>query len=243
MYLSRIWVAEGCPGSGLTMSSFSIFGALVQRIEGDRARGDVAAVMAGPARHTLDSPEVRAIDGGHHLDHPARGPLWRRVDHPVHLVGAGIGMTIRTIEAQVVRDDPHGAKEIVDAQVLEPGRDVLEGFSRCLPFDDHRMAGLVPRPAQPTRNHPPTRPPFQRPQGSTRASCCLPPSEYAQSHTVSKTRVPGASSVRSPEVIYTCARRMRQIFVGDVSPAKQNAECTMRQCTLRSAARDTHRRS
>ena len=59
------------------------------------------------------------------------------VDHPIDLVGAGVGMTIRAVKAQIVRNDSHRANEVVDGELLErAGRDVLEDSPAFFPCGD-----------------------------------------------------------------------------------------------------------
>src|SRR2546425_3845114 len=103
--------------------------------------------MAGPAGHSLHAAEVGAIDGGHHLHHPARGLLSRRVDHEIRLIGAGVWVTVRTVETKIRRDESHARYEVVDAELLErAGCDVLEGLSRLLPRGRRRRLALCRGP-------------------------------------------------------------------------------------------------
>jgi hypothetical protein len=43
----------------------------VYRVERDGGGGNIAAMMAGPARYHLHAGEVGLVDGAHHLDHLA----------------------------------------------------------------------------------------------------------------------------------------------------------------------------
>ena len=84
-------------------------------------------MMTGPASHHLHSGEVRAVDVADHFDHLAGGLLLRSVDDPIDFVGAGAGMAVGAIEAQVVGDQSHGQDEVVRGQCTERGGgDVLE---------------------------------------------------------------------------------------------------------------------
>src|ERR1700737_615828 len=89
--------------------------------------------MTCPARHPLCPAEVGDVDSRHHLDHPARVPLNRRIGHEICFVGAGAWMTVGAIETERRRDHPHRLHEIVDRKPLQTaGCDVLEELSRRL---------------------------------------------------------------------------------------------------------------
>jgi hypothetical protein len=73
---------------------------VVPRVERDGRRRRDAAVMTRPAGDALHAAEVGAIDPGHHLHHPARRDLARRVDDEIGLVGARVGMAVGAVEAR-----------------------------------------------------------------------------------------------------------------------------------------------
>src|SRR5260370_7152349 len=107
----------------------------VESIESDCCRRNVAAVVAGVAGHKLCRSEIGAIDDGHHLHHFARGLFSRSIYDPIDFVGAGAGMTVRAVQAQVGGNHAHYRDKIVHAEPLErAGGDILEGFSGGLLF-------------------------------------------------------------------------------------------------------------
>ena len=147
MYLSRI-----CVGRRLILVLHDeivelVVRRLVQPVEHDGARRDVAAVMARPARHFLRAAELRLVDRGHHFHHPARGPLDPRVEHPIHRIRAGAGVAVRAVPAERAGHDAHRRDEIVDRQGLQrAGRDVLEKRAGDRPWRGRRYHGLCRRP-------------------------------------------------------------------------------------------------
>lgn len=89
----------------------------------------IAVAMAGPAGHHLAAPKVAFVDIRNHEHHLARHLLSRGVRRPIHLIGAGADMTIRTVEVKGRGHDSHGLHKVVDGEPLEH-LDILEGLFR-----------------------------------------------------------------------------------------------------------------
>ena len=67
----------------------------------------------------LAAAEVGLVDGGDHVHHAARHHLPRSVGGPIYGAGAGIVVTIRTVELEGGGHDPHGVQKIVDGDPFE----------------------------------------------------------------------------------------------------------------------------
>ena len=96
-----------------------------------RCRGTRLTAMAGPARHHVAAVEAGAVDGVHHLDHRAGGPLARRIVFPLRIGSAGAGVTVAAAQAERGGDESHRPEELVDGNAFQD-LNVLERLIRQL---------------------------------------------------------------------------------------------------------------